>query len=100
MAVLNTVVFCRFNTAGNKNAIFQNFQKGRDMAPSADVLMLPLHLPEWSFDVICLLDHKAIQDGVGLFLSLIESFSDLLRVTCVVEGRARTSSLIPHSPKQ
>lgn len=38
MAVPNTVVFYGYNTAGGENAIFQNFQKGGDGAPLADVL--------------------------------------------------------------
>ena len=60
MVVLNTAVFYRSNPAGNENAIFQNFRKGTDTAPLADMLMFFLLLPEQSAGVICFLDHKAI----------------------------------------
>lgn len=94
MTVPNAVVFYRYNVAGNENAIFQNRQKGRDTAPSAGTLTLLLRLPEQSFHVTCLLDYKATENGVGSFLSLIENVSDLLRITWMVGGKARTGSLM------
>lgn len=58
MVILNTAVFYRHNTDGNENAVSQNFQKGRDTAPLADMLMFFLLLPEQSSSVICFLDQK------------------------------------------
>lgn len=69
-------------------------RKAGTQHPPQTTLALLLCLPRQSFHVICLLDHKATQNGVGSFLSLIENVSDLVRITWMVGGKARTGGLM------